>query len=436
MVKYFKQFHITKENMKRNIFLALLLFSSTLRAQNVSEVYSLSQQKLAEHDTTGFLKHAQQAHTLAPFDLSLRVNLAKAYAMNGQKTKCIELLDDIAVIGFDYHIEADSGFMKVWKHSLLKEISARAKKISSVVASGLAFTIYEKDLIPEGITYDPRKNIFYLSSIYKRKIVGLLPDGSTFDFAGEASNGLLSTLGMRVDAARNQLWVLSTMQSGNAKIVAKEEIGKSIVHQYDLETKKLIRTYAPSDTLQHMFNDLTILSNGDVYLTDSKEGAVYTIDAKNKSLHRWYKDAKMIYPNGITVSPDQKYLFVAHWQGISRISIADTQTILISTKAKTTLTGIDGLYFYDNNLVGVQNSAGPQSRIMKFELNNNFDAVMKATILESNHPNHNIPTTGVIVGDDFYYIADSQLESFTQDGKIFPEEKLKPVYILKLPLEN
>ncbi|MBI2427391.1 MAG: SMP-30/gluconolactonase/LRE family protein [Ignavibacteriales bacterium] len=422
--------------MKRYSIIIALLFSSALRAQNPYDLYSLSQQKLAEHDIPGFLQYAEQAHSFAPFDLWLTANLAKAYAMNGNKRKCIEILDDLSVIGFDFKIERDSGFANLWKHSLVKEISARAKRNSSVQTSGVAFTVPEKDLIPEGIAHDPRRNVFYLSSIYKRKVVALLPDGSTFDFIPEAGDGVLSTLGMKVDAARNHLWVLSTMQSGKARKSEPGEAGKSFIHQYDLATKQLMTVYSLEDTLKHLFNDLTILLNGDVFLTDSEEGAVYKIDIKNRMLQRWHKSEMMYFPNGITLSPDQQYLFVAHWVGISRISLADTKEVMLTTKAKTTLTGIDGIYFYDNSLIAVQNGAGPQSRIMKFELNKEFDTVTKATILESDHPNHNVPTTGVIVGGDFYYIANSQLQSFTPDGKIFPDERLEPTYILKLPLTD
>lgn len=422
--------------MKRYSIVVLLLCSSALRAQNPFEIYSLSQQKLAERDLSGFLKYAEQAHTIAPFDLWFLANLAKAYAMNGKKTKCIEILDDLSVMGFDFKIERDSGFANLWNHSLVKQISDRAKKNSSVHVSGVAFTIPEKDLIPEGIAHDPRRNVFYLSSIYKRKVVAILPDGSTFDFIPEAGDGVMSTLGMKVDAARNHLWVLSAMHTGKARTTSEEMIGKSFVHQYDLASKRLLTVYSPGDTAKHFFNDLTITVNGDVYLTDSEEGSIYRIDVKNQMLHRWYQGEMMFYPNGITISPDQRYIFVAHWVGISRISLIDTQEVLIVPKAKTTLTGIDGLYFHGNGLLAVQNGAGPQSRIMKFELNPVYDTVTKATIVESDHPSHNIPTTGVIVGSDFYYIANSQLQSFTPDGKIFPDEQLEPTTILKLPITD
>lgn len=417
----------------RTPFLILLLCASAA-AQNPFETFTISQQALAQGDTAGYGRYALRAYTMAPFDLWFAHNLARAYAMNGQKTKCIELLDDLAVLGFDFGVENDEGFRNVWKHSLLKGITARAKKGSVRTASTHAFVLPEKDLIPEGIAYDPRRNTFFLSSVYKRKVVSVLPDGTPQDLLPETADGLFSTLGLRVDAARNQLWVLSSLQASRTRVKDPANVGKGRVHQYDLATMKLVNTYAPSDSLSHLFNDLTIASNGDVYITDSDNGSIYKVDAANRTMSVWYDAKDMFYPNGITMSPDQRCLFVAHWQGISRIGLDDRVPVLLTAKQKTTMTGIDGLYFYDGALIAVQNSAGPQSRVMRFDLNPACDAVTKATVLESAHPDHRIPTTGVIVGDDLYYIANSQLQSFDAEGNILPPAMLHAPVVLKLPL--
>jgi DNA-binding beta-propeller fold protein YncE len=239
---------------------------------------------------------------------------------------------------------------------------------------------------------------------------------------------------MKVDAARNCLWVMNAIDSPKPRIFKKEEVGKAAAFQYDLETKQLLYKYRVNDTLAHFFNDVVILANGEVYLTDSEAGTIYKIDQNKKLIEQWWKGEKFIYPNGITVSSDQKYLFVAHWLGISRIALADTQGTLLPSRVKTVLSGIDGLYFYNNSLIGVQNGIGPHARIMKYELSKKFDAVVSETVLESGNPRFNIPTTGVIVGDDFYFIANSQLGNFDAEGKIFPPEKLEPVYIQKLEL--
>jgi sugar lactone lactonase YvrE len=416
-------------------FIAITLLLGTLAvAQNPFEIFSLSQQSLSRGDTAAYLTYAKQARDMAPFDLWFSANLARAYAMNNQKIRCIEILDDLSVLGFDFDVLNDEGFKKVWTHSLLSEITKRAKKNIPKESGILAMTIPEKDLIVKGITYDPRRNTFYAGSIHQRKIIAVLPDGSVRDVVPEAADGLLSPVAVKVDAARNHLWVLDVMRSSGARMHDSAMTGKSRLRQYDLESMRVLRTYVAADTLEHFFNDFVILREGDIYITDSRNGSIYALNRTNNSLDLWYDRNDMYYPNGITVSADQKYLFVSHWQGISRISLAGKQSQLITAKVKTTLTGIDGLYFLYDGLIAVQNSAGPQSRIMRYDLGKNYDAVTKATVLESGHHLHNIPTTGVFVGDDFYYVANSQLQNFDVNGTIFPADRLQPTYILKIPL--
>jgi hypothetical protein len=419
-----------------SLFLFISLCISTAFSQNAWDIYQQSLKKLSEKDTAAFLQFAQQSYNLAPKHPDIMVNLAKAFAMTGKKTKSIELLDDISVIGVDYNVESDSGFMNIWRHSLLPEIQARVKRNKEIIAGDLVYTLNEKDIIPEGITYDPRQQRFYLSSVHKRKIVYInSSDGTSGDLFTEAEGGLYSTFGMKVDAARNQLWVAGMLNHPKARLKNKNEPTKAAVFQYNLETKKLIHQYSLNDTLQHMFNDL-VIAGGNVFVTDTKHSAVYKIVPSKQTIELWYHNNDSFSPNGIAVSQDQKYLFVAQWSGITRITIADTQHMQLQTTLNTTLSGIDGLYFYNNSLIAVQNKIGPQTRVMRFELNTQMNSVARSTIIESGNPLFNIPTTGVIVNDEFYFIANSQLRSFSADGTIFPQDKLQPTVILKLPLIN
>jgi sugar lactone lactonase YvrE len=419
----------------RSIIILLFLFATAASAQNPFEAYYLSKQRLQERDTAGYFYLAEQAYTLAPFNLEFTVNYAKACVVVGRQIRATNLLQGVADMGFDYSLENDTAFKPLWTQSKFKQHVAKAKQTSKLTASNYAFSLKEKDLVPEGITYDPRQQKFYVSSIYKRKVVGINLDGTSFDLIGEAQDGLYSTLGMKVDAARNHLWVMGVLNTPRAKSMDPNDFGKSAVFQYDLETRKLLKKYVVDDTLKHLFNDLVSV-NGSLYLTDSENGSIYRIDKEAQTISLFYHWDWMFYPNGITATPDRKYLFVAHWAGISRISIADTQMVMLQNKPTTTLTGIDGLTFYENSLIAVQNSAGPQSRIMRFELSKTMDAVTKATVLESQNPLYNIPTTGTIVDDEFFFIANSQLQNFDAQGNIFPPEKMQPTYILKLKLGN
>jgi hypothetical protein len=55
-------------------------------------------------------------------------------------------------------------------------------------------------------------------------------------------------------------------------------------------------------------------------------------------------------------------------------------------------------------------------------------------VLLVNHPLFVLPTTGDMVGDEFHFIANSQLRSFDAKGAILPAESLGDTVILKVDL--
>jgi len=79
--------------------------------------------------------------------------------------------------------------------------------------SFLAFTIPEKDLLPESVAYDPVEEAFYVGSTRKGKIVKVGRDGKVTDFVAPRRHGLWMVIGMKVDARRRILWAASSAGS-------------------------------------------------------------------------------------------------------------------------------------------------------------------------------------------------------------------------------
>jgi hypothetical protein len=57
-------------------------------------------------------------------------------------------------------------------------------------------------------------------------------------------------------------------------------------------------------------------------------------------------------------------------------------------------------------------------------------------VLEADHPLLRQPTTGVVVGNDFYYIANAQLQFFRAMYKngVYDKSALADVAVVKVPL--
>lgn len=301
--------------------------------------------------------------------------------------------------------------------------------------STIAFTIPERDLIPEGITYDPISKAFFVGSMYKRKIVRIDSAGNVSDFTGEGQDLLTSVIGMKVDAEHQVLWAVHT---GPIYIPGKGLTDQAMwttgLFKYDLESHRLLRKYFPAKgSDKNGFNDLVLGSKGDVYVTATSLGAVYHLNPRTDSLILFLKNPDFMGANGICLSPDERTLFVATDKGITTIDLKSSNYTFLATSDSMETGGIDGLYFYHNSLVAVQNGFKP-TPIYQFFLDKNLKRITHRKLLVQNPPEYKSPTTGVIVGDWFYYIANSQMGKFTPEGIIFPLEKLQNVFIVKIKL--
>ncbi|GAA4276567.1 SMP-30/gluconolactonase/LRE family protein [Aquimarina mytili] len=306
--------------------------------------------------------------------------------------------------------------------------------------SNIAFTVPEKDLLPESIAYDSIKNEFYIGSTRKGKIIKISKDGLQKDFILPKQAGLWMIIGIKIDANRRHLWVCS---SGGDNLIGytrkdDKEGRPSGIFKFNLDTGKLIKKYVldiPGEV--HFFNDLEITKSGDVYITHMfSEHALYKIAQDNDQLKKVMVFDDIKYPNGLALSNDEAKLYIAHSDGISVMDLADKNINIIGLPEGLKIArkeSIDGLYFYDNSLIGIQPDI---NTVQQLVMNKSGTEIIEARPLEINHPMMNNPTTGELVNDMFYYVANAQFGSFNEDGSLFSKEKLYEVCILKLHLKK
>ena len=137
----------------------------------------------------------------------------------------------------------------------------------------------EKDLVPEGVAFDPVTRSIFVSSTYKRKIVRIDAAGEVKDFIIEKQDGIWSTIGMEADARRRHLWVVSSQAKEVLPLLDPDSLQwRSAIYQYNIDTGTLIDSCLLP--LKNAFlNDLTVAPNGDVYVTESMQGGIYYLKA-------------------------------------------------------------------------------------------------------------------------------------------------------------
>ena len=421
----------------RSILAALILLASAI-ASAQEHPFTVAQKANAAYEAGRYAEAAElyvRVTEMLPRSPSSRINAARALARSGKTAAALEHL--ATAVSFGVRFDANDAAWTAIREdarftSLVSKMRARtAPLVRSTVAYRLA-----KDLIPENVAFDPKTGAFFAGSMYKAKIIRIAPDGAVTDFVPSRRDHLLGVLGMKVDAGRRELWAAT----GNFGIRPPMEVmdpasdGKGALFRFSLDTGKLIRAYWGPGTKEKpvLFNDLVIAPNGDVYATAGLDG-IWRVRSGSDAIEPFVAPPDAFF-NGIALTPDGRTLFAAsHFDGPVKIDIATKSHSLLDLPPGAALGGIDGLYVHENSIVAIQNGTDP-IRVLRAWMNPEMTRVTRVTVLEQEHPETDIPLTGVIVGDDLYYIGRSQLRAF--DGpKIWPDEKLKDTTILKLPLE-
>lgn len=382
-----------------------------------------------------YLENMRAAARLRPDHPRLLYNLAGALALSGERTESLRLITRVASMGLYFPAERDTDFDSVKDTEEFKAALRRfAASREHTGLSTTAFVLKERGLVAEGLAYDPVEKVFYLSSAYRRKILRVTAAGEARDFASERG-GLLSVLGMKVDARRRHLWVAANAHKLMSNFDERED-GTAAVYKFDLRTGKLVKRYLLANAPhKHGFGDLAVNPNGDVYVTDSLTPAIYRITSARDELELFLQDERLASPQGLDFSADGRRLFFADYsRGLYAVELRSKKLTPLPAPEDASVLGIDGLYFHRGALVGIQNGTNPH-RVVRVALNNKQDAVASVKVVEANNPLFDEPTLGVIVGDTFYYVAASGWGAFDREGKLPPPERLKEHVVLKVKLD-
>jgi len=343
----------------------------------------------------------------------------------GETREALDLLRQCMALEEGFDPSGASEFAGLRSERAFMEMVERAKtRFPAVALARKALVTEEKDLIPEGLAWDSAREVFYLSSLHRRKIVQITTDSQVSDFLQPQQVAIFPVLAIRMDPKDGTIWA-NTWEE-------KPRASRSQLLHADASGKVLAR-FAPSDSRQHGFNDLVMRKAGDVFLTDSLANQVFRFDPNTKSFSALRLHRELYYPNGIALAEDDRTLYVADALGVLRYDVASSSSADVAPGPHNTLAGVDGLYWYRGSLVTLQNGIGTP-RVAVHKLAEDGTRVTKATILEFRATLSVLPTTGAIRGSDFYFIANSQIDNLNGD-KILDVTRLEPVRIavVRLP---
>lgn len=402
-------------------FLLVLVSASTASPSSsaVEQFQSLQaelRQSHANDDWRSNLASAVRLRQLLNDSPASLLEVARAEVRVGDVSAALRAMEQFVRMGQSADLLAMSAdFSPLLKNAhfatLQRGMEANRRSIS---VGSTAFLLSDSGLLAEDVDYDPRARRFFMTSVREKKIISTDASGASSAFAKAPDNWPM--LAVKVDPSHGVVWATEVAMQGFG-LAPESDWGRSAVLRYDLTSGRLLRRI--EGPRPSALGDIALTAQGDVIVSDGDRGGVYRVPANGTGMQR-LDDGDFISPQTPAVLPDGKHVVVPDYvRGIGVLEIATRQVRWLATEGRFALSGCDGLYFDRGRLIAVQNGTSPE-RVVAFTLDPSLTRVESETIIEQSTDTLGDPTHGVVIGDDFYYIANSGWDVIDDHGNMKP----------------
>jgi hypothetical protein len=411
------------------VLLALSASSVPTAREKLTDLRRQAHTARQSGDKLGYLNAALKIQSLLNGSPGAVESVALAYAEAGDHSRALDSLAQFADMGqVDESLidGSDKAFASLTAEPRYKEILEQFKRNKEPISNAEpAFTLPDAGIVAEDIDYDSSTKTFLITSILEKKIIRVTQSGTSMDFASSPSHWPM--LAIKIDASRKLVWATEVALDGFS-FAPKSDWGRSAVLCFDLSTGKLLRRIeGPQGSA---LGDMVLAQHGDPIISDGAQGGIYRLTSGKLTL---INGTDFISPQTPALLPDGNRILVPDYlRGIGILDLTDGQVEWLGQNApgNIAVNGVDGLYFYRGSLLLTQNGTSPE-RIMRLKLSQSPMRIVSSQIVERATPTLGDPTHGVLLGDSFYYIANSGWSELDDHGDLKPGSKLTPARIMR-----
>ncbi len=404
--------------MKNIVFLLTFFISIHADSQidSLSKYYKLGIANYEAGDYSGFLEKMMKADGFRPFYPPVIYNISAGYALAGKEDQALEYLKSYLAFNSLVDFESDSDFDSIRDSEKFKSTIALAQNLSKKIHASQPYKTISGARHIESIAINTETDELYLGDVNARKVFVFNRKealNTIIDF--QEYPDLYGVMGLDFHKNSNTLWVCS---SALPQIVNYDEslAGSSSLFSIDLNTKIVKHHGTLKDG--NTFGDLIVSKSGQVLISDGGTNTIFTLN-QNGDLEVFADLASETFNlQGLTISEDEKSLYISDYiSGIYKLDMDSRKLSRIAFESGIPFKGIDGLYFYNESLLGIQNGTKPM-RILQLFLNEDGNRVMKYASYDQNMDYLNEPTQGYLLDRDFIYISNSPWAQYTDDLKL------------------
>lgn len=404
------------------------------RIDNVVELMARAKGWYDEGDLRRYTYALERLVALRPYNGAFMFKLAQAYGERDMKTPAYDLLLRMQAQGLSYDPSTlPEVFEPIASTNAYKYIVEGLQANASPWGQGKVVTTVDSDVeLLESLAYDSKAKRFLLGSARSGQILAVDSEGNASERAKPANAGdWWGVLALAVDDQRDALWLASTMLPHFAGY-DREQLGRGVIVKLKLSSGEMLERFEiPGDGKPHLVGALSVApQSGTVYAVDGVSNQLYRI--KGSAIEPLVALPASVNLRGIAIDPAESFLYLSDYElGLLAADMNKNEVINLKLDGQN-FGGIEHLSWYQDHLIAVQNVNQPK-RISRYTLTADGNAVTRVMPLEANKPELVEPTVGTLVGDDFYFIANSQRDFYGPDGKLISGAQPQPRQIYQVP---
>ena len=312
-------------------------------------------------------------------------------------------------------------------------IAAMRMRARDIVRGEVVATIADTSFFAEGLDVHVASGTVFVASI-RRGTVVVVRNGVTRDLRLDRDPRIGAVFGVRVAADGKTLWCTTTPHPMRApRADGESSTSAALLHVRVSDGAILDFVALPPSDHPSVPGYLVLLPDGFVLVSDSYCGAFFQWRPSTR-VWRPFADARFRSPQGMAVVPGGRSVIVADYShGLFRLDLTTGSVTRIADRDDTTVLGLDGMAWYRDGVIAVQNGVEP-ARIVRISLDAALTRVLALTVIDRQPTFAPEPTIGAIVGDSFVYVANSQWNAYDDRGQRRAGVSLTPTHLVCVPI--
>lgn len=372
-----------------------------------------------------WVQATEQLHELRPYNQDFMTHLVIGYARQNDLSNAFNMMLRMQQQGLAEDWSRFEELAPLREHRLYDHLAGLMNEAGQPFGRfEVKGRLPEDFAMPEGIARDPETDRLFVGSVRDGRILSST-DGETWTvFASpETVPGLASVFDLVVDGERGHLWV-ATGSAPQFKDFDPDAIMPTALLKLDLSSGERLGVYPiAGGSPQYLLGSMVLASDGTVYVADTRQPVVFRLAAGSDELQPFFGNRDFSSLRGMALSEDDGLLYLSDYeQGIFILATdGSNQGWKLAVPDTLNQGGIDGLYWWENHLIIIQNGVSPQ-RVLRLQLGPDGLGVTAVAPVLAALETFDTPTFGVMDGSRLVLFSGSHWQHVDGRGNPLGDE--------------